>query len=195
MAETANRSRDSGRRVRGAFAPEARCGYRNPTLSSILATQMPLPQLPERCYARQELCGIAQGRFFTFRPGGIPTGQRWQSSAFTGLPGWKTAPLCFCCFQDGRLARANADGFNELPAPMWRFAIITSRLTIIGTSAPLHGIVQFVFHLNGLAKRILMTRTISAIKRRRNANGKDERQPQPSTHRQGRALQPRCSTS
>ena len=23
------------------FAPEARCGYRNPTLSSILATQMP----------------------------------------------------------------------------------------------------------------------------------------------------------
>ena len=28
-------------RVRGAFAPEARCGYRNPTLSSILATQMP----------------------------------------------------------------------------------------------------------------------------------------------------------
>ena len=31
----------SGRRVRGAFAPEARCGYRNPTLSSILATQMP----------------------------------------------------------------------------------------------------------------------------------------------------------
>ena len=27
--------------ARGAFAPEARCGYRNPTLSSILATQMP----------------------------------------------------------------------------------------------------------------------------------------------------------
>ncbi|MFZ2867516.1 MAG: hypothetical protein WAZ41_06460 [Gemmiger qucibialis] len=26
--------------MRGAFAPEARCGYRNPTLSSILATQM-----------------------------------------------------------------------------------------------------------------------------------------------------------
>ncbi|MCI6624147.1 MAG: hypothetical protein MSB96_09295 [Subdoligranulum sp.] len=24
-----------------AFAPEARCGYRNPTLSSILTTQMP----------------------------------------------------------------------------------------------------------------------------------------------------------
>ena len=41
MADTANRSRGSGRRVRGAFAPEARCGYRNPTLSSILATQMP----------------------------------------------------------------------------------------------------------------------------------------------------------
>ena len=41
VAETANRSRGSGRRVRGAFAPEARCGYRNPTLSSILATQMP----------------------------------------------------------------------------------------------------------------------------------------------------------
>ena len=40
-APTANRSRGSGRRVRGAFAPEARCGYRNPTLSSILATQMP----------------------------------------------------------------------------------------------------------------------------------------------------------
>ena len=29
------------RQVRGTFAPEARCGYRNPTLSSILATQMP----------------------------------------------------------------------------------------------------------------------------------------------------------
>ena len=41
MADTANRSRGSGRRVRGAFVPEARCGYRNPTLSSILATQMP----------------------------------------------------------------------------------------------------------------------------------------------------------
>ena len=27
MAETANRSRGSGRRVRGFFAPEARCGY------------------------------------------------------------------------------------------------------------------------------------------------------------------------
>ena len=48
MAETANRSRGSGRRVRGAFAPEARCGYRNPTLSSILATQM-----PERCLSRK----------------------------------------------------------------------------------------------------------------------------------------------
>jgi len=34
--------------VRGAFAPEARCGYRNPTLSSILATQ-----LPERCLSRK----------------------------------------------------------------------------------------------------------------------------------------------
>ena len=34
MAETANRSRGSGRRVRG-LCPEARCGYRNPTLSSI----------------------------------------------------------------------------------------------------------------------------------------------------------------
>ena len=41
VAEIANRSRGSGRRVRGAFAPEARCRYRNPTLSSILATQMP----------------------------------------------------------------------------------------------------------------------------------------------------------
>ena len=41
MAETANRSRGSGRRVRGAFVPDVRCGYRNPTLSSILATQMP----------------------------------------------------------------------------------------------------------------------------------------------------------
>ena len=27
MADAANRSRGSGRRVRGAFAPEARCGY------------------------------------------------------------------------------------------------------------------------------------------------------------------------
>ena len=53
MAETANRSRGSGRRVRGAFAPEARCGYRNPTLSSILATQMAVPQPPERCLSRK----------------------------------------------------------------------------------------------------------------------------------------------
>ena len=33
------------------FAPEARCGYRNPTLSSILATQICPP--PERCLSRQ----------------------------------------------------------------------------------------------------------------------------------------------
>ena len=52
MAETANRSRGSGRRVRGAFAPEARCGYRNPTLSSILATQMPCRSCRERCLSR-----------------------------------------------------------------------------------------------------------------------------------------------
>ncbi|MDD6948564.1 MAG: hypothetical protein PUI75_05990, partial [Subdoligranulum sp.] len=58
---TANRSRGSGRRVRGAFAPEARCGYRNPTLSSILATQMPCRSRWSGAYAvRRELCGIAQ---------------------------------------------------------------------------------------------------------------------------------------
>ena len=34
------------RQVRGASAPEARCGYRNPTLSSILATQMPCRSCP-----------------------------------------------------------------------------------------------------------------------------------------------------
>ena len=53
MAETANRSRGSGRRVRGAFAPEARCGYRNPTLSSIFGNADAVPQLPERCLSRK----------------------------------------------------------------------------------------------------------------------------------------------
>ena len=60
MADTANRNRGSGRRVRGAFAPEARCGYRNPTLSSILATQMPCRSRRSGAQAvRRELCGVA----------------------------------------------------------------------------------------------------------------------------------------
>ena len=60
MAETANRSRGSGRRVRGAFAPEARCGYRNPTLSSILATQIPCRSCRSGAQAaRRDLCGVA----------------------------------------------------------------------------------------------------------------------------------------
>ena len=37
MAETANRSRGSGRRVRGAFVPEARCGYRLSLIHILLA--------------------------------------------------------------------------------------------------------------------------------------------------------------
>ena len=59
MAETANRSRGSGRRVRGAFAPDARCGYRNPTLSSILATQMPCrtPSRSEALRSATAACG------------------------------------------------------------------------------------------------------------------------------------------
>ena len=59
MADTANRSRGSGRRVRGAFAPEARCGYRNPTLSSILATQMPCrtPSRSEALRSATAACG------------------------------------------------------------------------------------------------------------------------------------------
>ena len=59
MADAANRSRGSGRRVRGAFAPEARCGYRNPTLSSILATQMPCrtPSRSEALRSAIAACG------------------------------------------------------------------------------------------------------------------------------------------
>ena len=50
----------TSRRVRGAFDPEARCGYRNPTLSSILATQMPCRSCRSGAYAaRRELCGVA----------------------------------------------------------------------------------------------------------------------------------------
>ena len=60
MAETANRSRGSGRRVRGAFVPDVRCGYRNPTLSSILATQIPCRSCRSGAQAaRRELCGVA----------------------------------------------------------------------------------------------------------------------------------------
>ena len=59
MADTANRSRGSGRRVRGAFVPEARCGYRNPTLSSILATQLPCrtPSRSEALRSATAACG------------------------------------------------------------------------------------------------------------------------------------------
>ena len=59
MADAANRSRGSGRRVRGAFVPEARCGYRNPTLSSILATQMPCrtPSRSEALRSATAACG------------------------------------------------------------------------------------------------------------------------------------------
>ena len=136
---------------------------------------------------------LYQGRFFTFRPGGIPTGQRAGSPALcTGLPGWKTAPLLLCCFSGwkgwpGVIPMVSASS----PAPMWRFAIITSRLTIIGIfCAPLHGIVQFIFHLNGLGKRIFDDPHDQRHKRRRNANGKDERQPQHSTHRQAERCSP-----
>ena len=60
MADGANRSRGSGRRVRGAFVPDVRCGYRNPTLSSILATQIPCRSCRSGAQAaRRELCGVA----------------------------------------------------------------------------------------------------------------------------------------
>ena len=60
MADAANRSRGSGRRVRGAFVPDVRCGYRNPTLSSILATQIPCRSCRSGAQAaRRELCGVA----------------------------------------------------------------------------------------------------------------------------------------
>ncbi|MFZ1272818.1 MAG: hypothetical protein WAQ76_06190 [Gemmiger qucibialis] len=39
--------------MRGAFAPEARCGYRNPTLSSHFGNADAVPQLPERCLSRK----------------------------------------------------------------------------------------------------------------------------------------------
>ena len=49
-ASGGNNEPKQGQRSQSArgFCPEARCGYRNPTLSSILATQ-----LPERCLSRK----------------------------------------------------------------------------------------------------------------------------------------------
>ena len=44
----------SGRRVRGLFAPKYDAGYRNPTLSSILATQMP-------CHRRSGAFAVRRG--------------------------------------------------------------------------------------------------------------------------------------
>ncbi|MDD6713052.1 MAG: hypothetical protein PUE42_02180 [Subdoligranulum sp.] len=43
--------------MRGAFAPEARCGYRNPTLSSILATQMPCRSCRSGAYVANSAWG------------------------------------------------------------------------------------------------------------------------------------------
>ena len=78
MADTANRSRGSGRRVRGAFAPEARCGYRNPTLSSILGGADAVPQPPERRLSRK--AGIVRWclKRFAFCPPIFPAGFRFS---------------------------------------------------------------------------------------------------------------------
>ena len=53
MAETANRSRGSGRRVRGAFAPEARCRVPQPDIIEHFGNADAVPQLPERCLSRK----------------------------------------------------------------------------------------------------------------------------------------------
>ena len=78
MADTANRSRGSGRRVRGAFAPEARCGYRNPTLLSILGGADAVPQPPERRLSRK--AGIVRWclKRFAFCPPVFPAGFRFS---------------------------------------------------------------------------------------------------------------------
>ena len=117
MADTANRSRGSGRRVRGAFAPDVRCGYRNPTLSSILATQVPCRSRRSGAQAvRRELCGVALsdlGHFrssFLFYTLFMPCSRSVYSGAVihsvyglstlkllkTLLKVWKTFPHCTC---------------------------------------------------------------------------------------------------
>ena len=53
MADTAKRSRGSGRRVRGAFAPEARCGVPQPDIIEHFDNTDAVPQPPERCLSRQ----------------------------------------------------------------------------------------------------------------------------------------------
>ena len=69
-ASGGNSEPKQGQRSQSArgFAPEARCGYRNPTLSSILATQMPCRSCRSGAYAaRRELCGVA------LRRAGVPS--------------------------------------------------------------------------------------------------------------------------
>ena len=53
MAETANRSRGSGRRVRGAFAPRSTMRVPQPDIIEHFGNADAVPQLPERCLSRK----------------------------------------------------------------------------------------------------------------------------------------------
>ena len=104
MADAANRSRGSGRRVRGAFAPEARCGYRNPTLSSILATQMPCrtPSRSEALRSATAACGsswrgVPPERCLSRQAGIVRCCPKDCSSFSGGFAGRGLAPLQHRC--------------------------------------------------------------------------------------------------
>ncbi len=53
MEETANRSRGSGRRMRGAFAPRSTMRVPQPDIIEYFGNADAVPQLPERCLSRK----------------------------------------------------------------------------------------------------------------------------------------------
>ena len=68
MAETANRSRGSGRRVRGTFAPRSTMRVPQPDIIEHFGNADAVPQLPERCLSRK--AGIV--RYCPWNPQRIP---------------------------------------------------------------------------------------------------------------------------
>ena len=64
MAETANRSRGSGRRVRGAFAPRSTMRVPQPDIIEHFGNADAVPQPPERCLSRK--AGIVRCCLYNF---------------------------------------------------------------------------------------------------------------------------------
>ncbi len=93
MAETANRSRGSGRRVRGAFAPEGTNAGPQPDIIEHFGNADAVPQLPERCLSRKAgivRCCLRYNRIYC-RPlsGTIPKGRH----LFSGWRAHDVRPL------------------------------------------------------------------------------------------------------